>query len=131
MVNHARITERGIGAKVIHIIPRSGVQGKARVEVLEEEKLGYRCPDYVLEGRLKELHELKKKGIISLEKLDELCSEEFDRTVNVSQNPKYIREMRGLLARHKRYKPLLSVGERLEDAYLLMERYGQILNIKK
>ena len=65
MVNHARIMEMGIDAKVIHIIPCSGVRGQVQMEVRKAGMLGYRCLDYVLEGRLKELHGLRKQKIIS------------------------------------------------------------------
>jgi hypothetical protein len=123
MVNHARITESGIDAKVIHIIPRSGVRGQAQMEVRKAGMLGYRCPDYVLEGRLKKLHGLRNQKIISARELDEMCSEEFDRTVSASQNKEYLGKFQELLARHNHYQGSLSRGEQLEEIYQLMGEY--------
>ncbi len=125
MVNQARIAESGIDAKVIHIIPRSGVQGQARVEVRKAGMLGYRCPDYVLEGRLKELHGLRRQKIISVGEFNEMYFEVVDEDVSAPHNREYVNDFKALMSRHHQYLEVLSAGEQLEEIYTLMERYQQ------
>lgn len=123
MINQARITERGIDAKVIHIIPRKGVRGQAQVEVREEEKLGCRCPDYVLEGRLKELHGLRRKKVISVGEFNEMYFEVVDEDVNAPQNQEYVHEFKALISKHQKYLETLNIENQLEEIYTLREKY--------
>ena len=115
--------ESGIDAKVIHIIPRKGVRGQARVEVRKAEMLGCRTPDYVLEGRLKELHGLRKQKIISVGEFNEMYFEVVDEDVNAPQNREYVGDFKMLISRHQKYLGALSTGEQLEEIYALREKY--------
>ncbi len=125
MVNHVRITENELDAKVIHIIPRRGVRGQAQVEVRKAGMLGYRCPDYVTERRLKELHGLRRQKIISAGELDDMCFEVVNEGVNAPQNREYAHDFKALMSRHQRYSGALSVGEQVEEICALREKYQQ------
>ncbi|MBI4981394.1 hypothetical protein HZC30_07630 [Candidatus Woesearchaeota archaeon] len=120
-----------IDGNVIRFIPRSGVRERAGVreyagiDVREAGMLGCRYVDNKLETNLRKLHQLRKERAISLGELEEMCAEEFNHTINTGQNLKYVEEFHKLLVEHERFQQHLSIGERLEDIYLLREKYKQ------
>lgn len=123
MTLRAKIGE-GVERKVVAFIPRSGIREVVRKEAQRAGLLGCRCPDYVLEAKLAELHNFRKDRIISSEEFNEMYFGMVNEAVNAPQNQEYAHDFQTLMERHQKYWGALSVGEQVEEIYSLREKYG-------
>ncbi|HLC80617.1 MAG TPA: hypothetical protein VJG31_02490 [Candidatus Nanoarchaeia archaeon] len=91
--------------------------------------LGNACRNYVLEGEIKKLFDLREKRIISAEELKELCRDSVGRRVNGGISGNYATELESLIGKHEetQKRRLTTHGEEEEDLAFLGARYGQPL----
>lgn len=91
--------------------------------------LGDACQDYVLEGEIKRLFDLREKRVISSGELKELCRDSVGRMVNGGVSRDYVHELEILINQHEetQRKRLTTLGEEKEDLAFLGARYGQPL----